>query len=177
MKSAPVTLQRVSSIAPLSERILMLADAVAITYVMQKTSYVFLLVEGRKVEHLQWNMEALEVSLFLEHIIWGLILFTSDRYLILFWVYWACVYLRFVSIFFISWQFSLTPQPNEESYLRWSLRSLPHIFSGLLGLRFLSICLYLSLVDNPAWLLSLTRSRICVIIFFERAPAKWREVN
>jgi aryl-alcohol dehydrogenase-like predicted oxidoreductase len=46
----------------------MLADAVAITYVMQKTSYVFPLVEGRKVEHLQGNMEALEISSFPKHI-------------------------------------------------------------------------------------------------------------
>ena len=37
--------------------------AVAIAYVMQKTPYVFPIVGGRKVEHLQANLQALDVSL------------------------------------------------------------------------------------------------------------------
>ncbi|OAX40954.1 Aldo/keto reductase [Rhizopogon vinicolor AM-OR11-026] len=37
--------------------------AVAIAYVMQKTPYVFPIVGGRKVEHLQGNLQALDISL------------------------------------------------------------------------------------------------------------------
>jgi hypothetical protein len=36
---------------------------VAIAYLMQKYPYVFPIVGGRKVEHLQANLEALEISL------------------------------------------------------------------------------------------------------------------
>lgn len=42
--------------------------AVAIAYVMQKTPYVFPIIGGRKVEHLQANLEALEIVLSPEHI-------------------------------------------------------------------------------------------------------------
>ncbi|KAF9534979.1 NADP-dependent oxidoreductase domain-containing protein [Crepidotus variabilis] len=42
--------------------------AVAIAYVMQKTTYVFPLVGGRKVEHLEANIEALSISLSEEQI-------------------------------------------------------------------------------------------------------------
>ena len=42
--------------------------AVAISYVMQKTPYVFPIIGGRKVEHLQANLEALEIVLSPEHI-------------------------------------------------------------------------------------------------------------
>ena len=42
--------------------------AVAIAYVMQKAPYVFPIVGGRKVEHLQANLEALEIVLSPEHI-------------------------------------------------------------------------------------------------------------
>ncbi|KAG9308873.1 NADP-dependent oxidoreductase domain-containing protein [Chiua virens] len=42
--------------------------AVAIAYVMQKTPYVFPIIGGRKVEHLQANLEALEIVLTPEHI-------------------------------------------------------------------------------------------------------------
>ncbi|KAH9478335.1 Aryl-alcohol dehydrogenase [NADP(+)] [Psilocybe cubensis] len=38
-------------------------NAVAIAYVMQKTTYVFPIVGGRKVEHLMSNIEALDISL------------------------------------------------------------------------------------------------------------------
>ena len=40
----------------------------AIAYVMQKTPYVFPIIGGRKVEHLQSNLEALSVSLTSKHI-------------------------------------------------------------------------------------------------------------
>jgi hypothetical protein len=42
--------------------------AVAIAYVMQKTPYVFPIIGGRKVEHLQANLGALEIVLSPEHI-------------------------------------------------------------------------------------------------------------
>lgn len=42
--------------------------AVAIAYVMQKTPYVFPIIGGRKVEHFQANLEALEIVLTPEHI-------------------------------------------------------------------------------------------------------------
>ncbi|KAN0074747.1 NADP-dependent oxidoreductase domain containing protein [Tylopilus felleus] len=42
--------------------------SVAIAYVMQKTPYVFPIIGGRKVEHLQANLEALEIVLTPEHI-------------------------------------------------------------------------------------------------------------
>ena len=42
--------------------------AVAIAYVMQKTPYVFPIIGGRKVEHLEANLEALEIVLTPEHI-------------------------------------------------------------------------------------------------------------
>ena len=42
--------------------------AVAIAYVMQKAPYVFPIIGGRKVEHLQANLEALEIVLTPEHI-------------------------------------------------------------------------------------------------------------
>ena len=42
--------------------------AVAIAYVMQKVPYVFHIVGGRKIEHLQQNIEALDISLTKEHI-------------------------------------------------------------------------------------------------------------
>ena len=38
-------------------------QAVAIAYVMQKTPYVFPILGGRKVEHLEANIEALDVAL------------------------------------------------------------------------------------------------------------------
>ena len=41
---------------------------VAIAYVMQKAPYVFPIIGGRKVEHLQANLEALEIDLTPEHI-------------------------------------------------------------------------------------------------------------
>lgn len=41
---------------------------VAIAYVLQKTTYVFPLVGGRKVEHLEANIEALSISLSEEQI-------------------------------------------------------------------------------------------------------------
>jgi len=37
--------------------------SVAIAYVMQKTPFVFPIIGGRKVEHLQQNLEALDISL------------------------------------------------------------------------------------------------------------------
>lgn len=37
--------------------------AVAIAYVMQKTTHVFPIVGGRKVEHLEANIEALSIEL------------------------------------------------------------------------------------------------------------------
>ena len=37
-------------------------------YVMQKTPYVFPVIGGRKVEHLQANLEALEIVLSPEHV-------------------------------------------------------------------------------------------------------------
>jgi hypothetical protein len=40
-----------------------LNNVVAIAYLMQKYPYVFPIVGGRKVEHLQANLEALEISL------------------------------------------------------------------------------------------------------------------
>ncbi|KAL4248166.1 NADP-dependent oxidoreductase domain superfamily protein, partial [Abortiporus biennis] len=43
-------------------------NAVAIAYVMQKTPYVFPIIGGRKVEHLQANIEALDIRLEKEHI-------------------------------------------------------------------------------------------------------------
>ncbi len=42
--------------------------AVAIAYVMQKTTHVFPIVGGRKVEHLMANIEALSISLSPEQI-------------------------------------------------------------------------------------------------------------
>ncbi|KAH0831887.1 NADP-dependent oxidoreductase domain-containing protein [Lanmaoa asiatica] len=42
--------------------------AVAIAYVMQKAPYVFPIIGGRKVEHLQANLEALEIVLTPKHI-------------------------------------------------------------------------------------------------------------
>ncbi|EGN98123.1 hypothetical protein SERLA73DRAFT_182990 [Serpula lacrymans var. lacrymans S7.3] len=41
--------------------------AVAIAYLMHKTPYVFPIIGGRKVEHLEANTEALEISLTLDH--------------------------------------------------------------------------------------------------------------
>ena len=38
-------------------------QAVAIAYVMQKTTHVFPLIGGRKVEHLEANIEALDIAL------------------------------------------------------------------------------------------------------------------
>ncbi|KAH9891596.1 Aldo/keto reductase [Cubamyces lactineus] len=43
-------------------------QAVAVAYVMQKTPYVFPILGGRKPEHLQANIEALDISLTEEHI-------------------------------------------------------------------------------------------------------------
>ena len=37
--------------------------AVAIAYLMQKTPYVFPIIGGRKVEHLEANIESLSISL------------------------------------------------------------------------------------------------------------------
>ena len=37
--------------------------AVAIAYVLQKTPYVFPIIGGRKVEHLEANIEALDIAL------------------------------------------------------------------------------------------------------------------
>ncbi|KAF8970112.1 NADP-dependent oxidoreductase domain-containing protein [Flammula alnicola] len=42
--------------------------SVAIAYLMQKTTFVFPIIGGRKVEHLLANLEALEISLSDEHI-------------------------------------------------------------------------------------------------------------
>ena len=42
--------------------------AVAIAYLMQKTPYVFPIIGGRKVEHLNANIEALKISLSKEQI-------------------------------------------------------------------------------------------------------------
>lgn len=42
--------------------------AVAIAYVMHKAPYVFPIIGGRKIEHLQANVEALEISLSREQI-------------------------------------------------------------------------------------------------------------
>ncbi|PBK87960.1 Aldo/keto reductase [Armillaria gallica] len=42
--------------------------AVAIAYVMHKTPYVFPIIRGRKVEHLEANLKALDISLTKEHI-------------------------------------------------------------------------------------------------------------
>ncbi|KAK7460547.1 putative aryl-alcohol dehydrogenase aad14 [Stygiomarasmius scandens] len=42
--------------------------AVAIAYVMQKTPYVFPVVGGRRIEHLEQNIEALDIKLTPEHI-------------------------------------------------------------------------------------------------------------
>jgi diketogulonate reductase-like aldo/keto reductase len=42
--------------------------AVAIAYLMHKTTHVFPIIGGRKVEHLMANIEALEISLTREHI-------------------------------------------------------------------------------------------------------------
>lgn len=41
---------------------------VAIAYVMHKTRFVFPIIGGRKVEHLEANIEALEISLTPEHV-------------------------------------------------------------------------------------------------------------
>ncbi|KAJ2933934.1 hypothetical protein H1R20_g3146, partial [Candolleomyces eurysporus] len=43
-------------------------NAVAIAYVMHKTRFVFPIIGGRKVEHLQDNIEALDIALTREHI-------------------------------------------------------------------------------------------------------------
>ena len=40
----------------------------AIAYVMQKTPFVFPIIGGRKIEHLEQNLEALELSLSKEQI-------------------------------------------------------------------------------------------------------------
>ena len=40
----------------------------AISYVMQKTPFVFPIIGGRKIEHLEQNLEALELSLSKEQI-------------------------------------------------------------------------------------------------------------
>ena len=45
-----------------------IAQLVAIAYVMQKTPYVFPLIGGRKVDHFESNLEALEISLTAKHI-------------------------------------------------------------------------------------------------------------
>ena len=42
--------------------------SVAIAYVMQKAPYVFPIIGGRKVEHMEANLEALEIALTPEHI-------------------------------------------------------------------------------------------------------------
>jgi len=42
--------------------------SVAIAYVMQKTTHVFPIIGGRKVEHLMQNLEALDIALTPEHI-------------------------------------------------------------------------------------------------------------
>jgi len=42
--------------------------AVAIAYVMQKTTHVFPIIGGRKIEHLKANIEALSISLTPEQI-------------------------------------------------------------------------------------------------------------
>ncbi|KAG1885014.1 NADP-dependent oxidoreductase domain-containing protein [Suillus subluteus] len=42
--------------------------AVAIAYLMQKTPYVFPIIGGRKVEHLEANLESLTISLTTEHV-------------------------------------------------------------------------------------------------------------
>lgn len=42
--------------------------AVAIAYVMQKTPYVFPIIGGRKIEHLQANVDALKIKLTEDHI-------------------------------------------------------------------------------------------------------------
>lgn len=41
---------------------------VAIAYLMQKTTHVFPIVGGRKIEHLQGNIKALEITLTPEHV-------------------------------------------------------------------------------------------------------------
>ncbi|KAF9256410.1 hypothetical protein L218DRAFT_820704, partial [Marasmius fiardii PR-910] len=41
---------------------------VAIAYVMQKTTHVFPIIGGRKVEHLEENLEALDITLSPEQI-------------------------------------------------------------------------------------------------------------
>ena len=43
-------------------------QSVAIAYLMHKTSYVFPIIGGRKVDHLMANIEALEIRLSEEHI-------------------------------------------------------------------------------------------------------------
>ncbi|RXW21529.1 hypothetical protein EST38_g4334 [Candolleomyces aberdarensis] len=43
-------------------------NAVAIAYLMHKTRYVFPIIGGRKVEHLQDNVEALDIALTKDHI-------------------------------------------------------------------------------------------------------------
>lgn len=45
-----------------------MAALVAIAYVMQKTTNVFPIIGGRKVEHLKDNLEALDISLSAEQI-------------------------------------------------------------------------------------------------------------
>ncbi len=42
--------------------------SVAIAYVMQKAPYVFPIIGGRKIEHLQQNLEALSIALTQKHI-------------------------------------------------------------------------------------------------------------
>ena len=42
--------------------------AVAAAYIMHKTTYVFPIIGGRKVEHLMDNLEALDISLSQEQI-------------------------------------------------------------------------------------------------------------
>lgn len=48
----------------------------AIAYVMQKTTHVFPIIGGRKTEHLEDNLEALEITLSSEQIEW--MTFRSD---------------------------------------------------------------------------------------------------
>ncbi|KAF5372519.1 hypothetical protein D9758_005276 [Tetrapyrgos nigripes] len=43
-------------------------SAVAIAYIMQKTTYVFPVIGGRKVEHLEQNLEALDITLSSEQV-------------------------------------------------------------------------------------------------------------
>ncbi|KAL0564242.1 putative aryl-alcohol dehydrogenase aad14 [Marasmius crinis-equi] len=53
---------------PTSTDTYILVDLVAIAYVMQKTTHVFPIIGGRKVEQLEQNLEALDITLTSEHI-------------------------------------------------------------------------------------------------------------